>query len=309
MSKIKYLESIKTLPCKQCIVILLTILFKLNLFASTKRIHCKTIASTAPHQLRSEFDNSAQYQNAYTRVISRLEDHKMQLAWHSFYQAGWNQNKAVKIIDAGGNAGLGRNQLKHDSPKRQVEIFDLSKDALNEARRNGVKKSDTHQSNIISLRRNSGKSRVAARSIDGVMTSNVLYMLSKKELIKFFQEANRVLVNEGTLSISTMKKASKEQANNFLHALKAEVKNLEESGQVKEGDANTFFEANTKLMKRSPTPHNPHIVLELAREMGFKLIPNSYGEFYLGNAYFMALKKVSEPNHDLTRAMELLKEL
>lgn len=282
-------------------------LFSLNANSS---INCKKFAAAkTPHKLRAEFDNRASYQQVYTNVLKNLGDHRKQLSWHSHFQARGNPSQFAHIIDAAGNAGLGFRKLMLDSPTRFVEIFDLSSEALAEAKNSGIPNTQLHKSNILHLQRSNQKNKVSAESVDGVQSSNAVYMLSKPEFVEFLVEAHRVLKVGGIFTLSSMKHATKLQSETFLRSMKEEIQKMEENSRVSKGASAIFFEANKKLMTKSPTKHDPGVVIKLAELLGFEYTEGSYAQYYNSNGYFLAFKKASNPKPNSIKIEELLKYL
>ena len=243
------------------------------------------LANLADKHLQSEFTNQSRYPSVYDQVLELFAPHRELRKMHSAAMPRGN----VRIIDAGGGTGLLTRHLLQDDPQRHIEIFDLSNEMTTVARDKGVNSQNIHVSSITNLVRSDG-SPVLNGSIDGVMTNNVIYILSRQQIGEFFAEARRVLRLGGRLSVSSMRTVPRPTMDSFLHSLKSDVAKMEAEGLVPAGSSNIFFNTNVNLTRNSPTTFTNEEIVAIARSYGFRPILEN-GLAYQGTAFFVSFEK------------------
>lgn len=234
--------------------------------------------------------NSSLYPLIYDQVLSQLSYHRQLRRLHSQYAPKSRSNSNVSIIDAGGGTGLVARQLLEDDPSRQVEIFDTSESMTRIAIAKATKES-VHLSSILNLRRSNGES-VANNSVDGITCSNVIYILSKADVVKFLNESHRVLKAGGRLTISSMRFASQDVHSHFMNLAVTETLGHEESGLVPRGGAQILSSSNNQLLNQSPSLFSFEEIKELAEAAGFNV--KFQTTTYEGAGFFVVLDKITD---------------
>ncbi|MCB0356353.1 MAG: class I SAM-dependent methyltransferase [Bdellovibrionales bacterium] len=235
--------------------------------------------------LQSEFSSSSKYYEVYDDVLTFYEPHQRLRALH----ASVMPRGKVNIVDAGGGTGLLTRHLKAEDPHRKIEIFDLSQEMTSVAAAKGVRKNNIHISSITHLVRTNGQ-QVEDSSIDGIMTNNVIYILSIEQIHNFLREAHRVLKSGGRLSIASMQTVKKEAMDKFLESIQSDVANMERAGWVPQNSSHIFFDTNKRLTQNAPTTFTIPEIVKLAETFGFHTIYTSSSE-YMGTAFFVAFEK------------------
>ena len=199
-------------------------------------------------------------------------------------------NGDVKIIDAGGGTGLLARHLKAEDPRRDIEIFDLSEEMTTVAIKKGMAPTNVHISTITSLIKSDG-TKVPDGSIDGIMSSHVLYQLSLQEVNQFFTEAYRVLKKDGKLSIASMRTVDKKAMGKFTHFLKSEIMKMEQTELIPQGFSNLFFACRESLLGLiSPTTFTGQEIICVGNSNGFQEITLDEN-CYMGTVFFVSFKK------------------
>jgi ubiquinone/menaquinone biosynthesis C-methylase UbiE len=235
--------------------------------------------------LERQFGSEEAYHRVYDEVLLRFEPHQELRELHdSFMPRG-----QALILDLGGGTGLVARHLKESDPRRRIEIFDQSEAMMEVAVEKGWPRENAHRSNMLNPTRTDGRV-VEDGTVDGIVTNNALYILSRKEVTELFAKAHRLLKRGGRFTPASMKDVSAEKMGEFLTFLKRRVLELEERGEVAQGASEIFFNTNRTLTQDSPTTFKLHEVVEIGESMGFRAIYQS-GSPYRGAAFFVAFEK------------------
>ena len=235
------------------------------------------------------FDESL-YPLIYDQVLRRLSFHQQLRRLHSKAMPYGTPSVPVKILDAGGGTGLVAGAAVEEDPNRDVEIFDRSEAMLLQARAQGFSDEILHNSDIQEMVRRDGKI-VDSNSIDGVMSSNVIYLLNREQILAFFKEVHRVLKKGGRFSVSSMLKADMKVHMDFLRDAIAETKSLEDRLELPLGASEILSSSNRQLLKRAPTLLSFQEVAALAAEAGLHHLTEYDQHAYEGAGFFMVFRK------------------
>lgn len=238
------------------------------------------------------FDESL-YPLVYDQVLRRLSFHQQLRALHSQAMPRGNVDpggrvRRVKILDAGGGTGLVAGALVADDATRDVEIFDRSEAMTRVAKGQGL--TDVHISDIQNLVRTDEKT-VDSNSVDGVVCSNVIYLLSREQIVTFFKEVFRVLKSGGKFSVSSMLKTEMSVHQSFLIKAVAEAKSLEDHGQLPLGASAILSSSNQQLVQRLPLLFTFEEIAALGAEVGFLHRADKDRLTYEGAGFFVEFEK------------------
>ncbi len=234
--------------------------------------------------LQSAYVGASAYVTVYDQVLTYFPPHVNVRKLHSEWLP-----KSGAILEVGGGTGLIATSLEDAQSARSVEILDTSPEMLRVALNKGIDQKKVHTSSATDLRR--GSVPIPAASIDGIVTNNVLFILSREQVKTVFEEARRVLKNGGRFTVSSMRTIPAEQMQNFLAYMRSEVNEMESQSLVPKGSAEIFFDTNRVLAQQAPNTYSINEIEKLGRDFGFKVL---HSQAAFGDAgFFVAFEKLN----------------
>ncbi|MEO0335731.1 MAG: methyltransferase domain-containing protein [Pseudomonadota bacterium] len=230
------------------------------------------------------------YTTVYHQVLKQFDDHRFVRELHDRFMPEGTVFQKPLILDVGAGTGLLSMQLLQADKNRRLMLLEPSPAMSTMSTTEELITEDMLSSASAQDLYDTEGEPFQDESIDGVVTNNMIYLLSREEIRQLFAEIARVLKPGGRFSVSSMRNAPREKHEEFLEYAKQSVRQMEVEGTVPLGAAQILYGSNQNIIQQEPTMLSFEEVEAMAIEFGLQRI-SDYETIYQGAGFFLAFEK------------------